>query len=37
MRYIGQSWVRQVQLGQTPRIDPADIGETLQQAIAKLG
>lgn len=37
MRYIGQSWVRQVQLGETPRIDPADIGETLQQAIAKLG
>jgi AcrR family transcriptional regulator len=37
MRYIGQSWARQVESGAAPAIDPAAIGDALDRAVRKLG
>ncbi|MDR7188440.1 AcrR family transcriptional regulator [Microbacterium sp. BE35] len=37
MRYIGQSWAKQVEAGDAPQIDPSAIGEVLSATLAKLG
>lgn len=36
MRYIGQSWARQVEAGGAPAIDPAAISASLSAAVRKL-
>jgi AcrR family transcriptional regulator len=36
MRYIGQSWAREVEQGGAPTIDPATISATLGEALRKL-
>ena len=36
MRYIGQSWARQVEAGGAPTIDPLTIGSALTAALHKL-
>lgn len=36
MRYIGQSWARQVERGDAPTIDPSAIGGVLLRAVHKL-
>lgn len=36
MRYIGQSWAREVERGAAPQIDPAVIGASLHRAARKL-
>lgn len=37
MRYLGQSWARQVQQDVTPHVDPLAITEALHLALKKLG
>ena len=37
MRYIGQSWARDVERGAAPAIDPTAIGHALDRAVRKLG
>ena len=37
MRYIGQSWARQVERGAAPAIDPAAIADALDRTVRKLG
>ena len=37
MRYIGQSWARQVERGAAPAIDPSAIAEALDRTVRKLG
>ena len=36
MRYIGQSWARQVEEGSAPTVDPATISASLSAAVRKL-
>ena len=36
MRYIGQSWARQVEAGSAPTVDPATISASLSAAVRKL-
>lgn len=36
MRYIGQSWARQVQAGDAPSIDPSTVGQAILRAVHKL-
>ncbi|TDN92236.1 TetR/AcrR family transcriptional regulator [Microbacterium sp. BK668] len=36
MRYIAQSWAKQVERGDAPAIDPSTIGDALQRALRRL-